>query len=374
VKAEILQENLSKGLNGVLKFVDNKASLPVLSAILIEANKSGLLLSATNMETGVEVKLPARVEEEGKVAVPARGLVEYVNLLTQGKVELKSNDTGLMVKNSKQKARFIGINADDFPQIPTLEKDVTWEINYKEMERIIRLVSFASAKDESRPVLSALCFDFEEGNHLTVIATDGYRMSLLRKIPITGEVKKMRLLVPSTVVREVWKMADEGKNEQVKIMCSDKQKSVVFVFGDIKVVSRLIDGDFPDFKRIIPESVTLKTSFDRDEMLGVVRSASVFARDSANIIRWQIEGNRIKVAANSSSVGEQEGECEAKITEGDNGQIAFNSKFLLELLQSGVGEVGFGMTEPLRPGLFNTKDQEFTHVIMPVRVQETDNQ
>jgi DNA polymerase-3 subunit beta len=242
------------------------------------------------------------------------------------------------------------------------------------MERIIRLVSFASAKDESRPVLSALCFDFEEGNHLTVIATDGYRMSLLRKIPITGEVKKMRLLVPSTVVREVWKMADEGKNEQVKIMCSDKQKSVVFVFGDIKVVSRLIDGDFPDFKRIIPESVTLKTSFDRDEMLGVVRSASVFARDSANIIRWQIEGNRIKVAANSSSVGEQEGECEAKITEGDNGQIAFNSKFLLELLQSGVGEVGFGMTEPLRPGLFNTKDQEFTHVIMPVRVQETDNQ
>jgi DNA polymerase-3 subunit beta len=297
-----------------------------------------------------------------------------VNLLTQGKVELKSNDTGLMVKNSKQKARFIGINADDFPQIPTLEKDVTWEINYKEMERIIRLVSFASAKDESRPVLSALCFDFEEGNHLTVIATDGYRMSLLRKIPITGEVKKMRLLVPSTVVREVWKMADEGKNEQVKIMCSDKQKSVVFVFGDIKVVSRLIDGDFPDFKRIIPESVTLKTSFDRDEMLGVVRSASVFARDSANIIRWQIEGNRIKVAANSSSVGEQEGECEAKITEGDNGQIAFNSKFLLELLQSGVGEVGFGMTEPLRPGLFNTKDQEFTHVIMPVRVQETYNQ
>lgn len=368
MKVEILQENISKALGNVLKFVDQKAALPILGSVLMEAKGGNLVLVATNMETGVEIKLPAKVITEGRVAIPARTISEYVNFLPQGKVEIGEEEEGLTIKTGNQKAKLIKSNVEEFPDIPKFDKSQKIEIKSSDLSRLVRLVAFSAAHDNTRPVLTAICMDFSDKGNLSVAATDGYRLSVMEKIKVEGEGMNKRLLLPVMIIREVEKMVRENGNETVEMSVASAEQSVAFKFGKVLVVSRLIEGEFPDYKKIVPNNNTVQVKFSREEITSAVKVASIFARESANIIKWEIEGGKIKVAANSKSVGEQQSVVEVEKVEGTEGKIAFNSKFLLEFLGSGEGQVVFSMSEELRPGLFTSDEKGFAHVIMPVRV------
>ncbi len=370
MKVEVLQENIVKALADVSRFVANKPSLPILSTILIKAEEGKLGLMATNMDTGVKVEVPAKIIEEGRVAVPAKLMYEYVNLLSVGKLELGILENSLQLKTKERVAKVSIADAAEFPEMPEFDGEKKCEVKKKDWEKIVRLVKFSASTDPARPVLSALLFDFSRKKGLRVVATDGYRLSLLDKLNVKENLGVEKVLVHSGVVEEIGRLVKDLDVEYIELKYSEKQKSLAFLLDNTWVVTRLVEGDFPPYERILPKDSEIVIKIDRLETLTAIKAASVFARDGAHIVGWEINKKNLKVFASAANVGEQESFVDVeKIKEG-LGKISFNSRFLSDFLGSVTDDlVEFGMTGELQPGLFSCGEEGFVHVIMPVRTQ-----
>lgn len=370
MKVEVLQENLVKALGWVSRFVAVKPNLPILSKLLIKVVEGKLVLVATNMDTGVSVEVPAKILEEGSLAIPAKVLYEYVNLLAPGKIEITSSEMGLKLKSGTRKASISGENAGDFPELPKLESKEIFVVKTKALEQVVKLVGYSASTELTRPVLSALLLEFGSKS-IKAVATDGYRLSILKNIKYEGEIKIEKILIPAGVMGEVERLARDVGSTLVTITYGGEQKSIVFDLGGAVIVSRLVEGEFPAYEKILPKESSVEVAFDRAEMMEAIKAASIFARDNAHIVRWVIGDKGITVSAQSSGLGEQESLVGAKQIKGEKGEIAFNSRFLIDLLASTTdGEVCFGMNEALEPGIFSSGDKGFNHVIMPVRIQQ----
>jgi len=370
MEVEILQENLIKGISSVSRFVAVKPSLPVLAMVLLKAKGKKVSLLATDMDTGIEVGVGARVIKEGTLAVPAKLMMDYVNSLPAGKLTLTVNENELKIVSGRNKAKITGMEASEFPEMPELTGKKKIVFNGEELSRLVRLVSFATLTEMTRPVLSAMLFKFGGKGGVEVVATDGYRLSLLSKVAINGDVGEMNLLVSSRVISEVERLAKEGGGEEIEMVMDQEGKSVSFAFGEVKLVAKAVEGEFPDYKKILPKEGSVVFRSSRDDLMEAVRLAAVFARESSNIVKWKVDKSGLVMSSNSSSIGEQESGVEGELIKGEEGKIAFNSKFLSELLTNvSEGVIEFSMNDALQPGLFKTADKDFLHVIMPVRVQ-----
>lgn len=370
MEVEILQENLLRGLGCVSRFVAVKPTLPVLAMVLIRTNKGKLTLTATDMDTGIEIDVGSRVISEGSLVVPARLLMDYVNSLPPGKVKVSVVGNELIMASGRNKAKITGIDAGEFPEMPSFTSKTKFDIKPEEIRKIVRLVSFAALTDMVRPVLAAILLKIKQKQKMDVVATDGYRLSLLSKVVITGEVENKSILISARVINELERLLKEGEGSEIKVVVDEKGKSIKFTFGDIKLVTRMVEGDFPDYEKILPKEGKVVFKGDRDSILEAVKLASVFARESSNIVRWNVSNDSIVMSSNSTNLGEQESVVEGKLVKGEEGKIAFNSKYLGEFLGCvSDGEIEFSMNDALQPGMFKTKEENFLHVIMPVRVQ-----
>lgn len=374
MKLTILQENLSKGLIIVSKTITSKSQLPILANILFDASKEGLKITSTNLETGINVFLPAKIEEKGSITVPARIITDLVASLPADKISLNVNKEKLEVTCLTYRAVINGIASSEFPHVPSLKKPSGQEkeilLEKENFSKAINQVVFAAAADATRPVLNGVRISGNEGK-IKLVATDGYRLSISEFV-MSKKATIPTLIVPARALVEVVRIVEaEGEDEeQIKVAITKEVNQVIFSTGNTEIVSRLIEGDFPEFEKIIPERGETIVTVDKEEFSRAVRSASIFAKDSANIARVKIKDKRLKISANTPEVGENEIDIEVK-TKGEEVKIAFNCRFLQDFLNVFSQEsFVFETSGSLKPGLFKApQDSSFLHIIMPVRVQ-----
>lgn len=358
---------MEQALSIINHVVSQKSQLPILNHVLVKATKNSINLSATDLEIGIEFSLGAKVEREGELAIPAKILHELVASLPHEKITLSSQEQSLLVEAPKIKATVLGINSSEFPKIFEGEKELLFEIEVQELKKAIGRVYFASSTDEGRPVLTGVLLKVDE--NIQMIATDGYRLSmqLVRK---TGKKKQgISLLVPARVLKQLLLFLSE-KEGLVAFYKSKTNNQIIVATNDNIIVGRLLDGDFPPYEKIIPKSLETTAILDAEEFLKAVKTCAVFARESANIVRMKLEKDGIYFSANSPQVGENVVKLDVGV-EGEENEIAFNIRFLLDLLSNmEATEVVFEMTGPLNPGTFKIRnDDSFLHIIMPVRIQ-----
>ncbi len=372
MKLSLLQENLTTALSNVSRFVSSKSQLPILNNILLSTDNGRLKLSATNLELSINYWIGAKIEEEGSITIPAKEITEFVSYLSSGKVDLTLNENNLLTLSSaKSESSFTTVSAADFPEFPSIDPNTSFEIDLSILNQAITQLAFAAATDDTRPALTAILCQFSEDN-LTLAATDGFRLSFksIKLVnPINLNSDQITFLIPAKSLIEVTKLAKNAK--KIKIGLTPDGHQVVFVLDDVELVSRLIEGDYPEYKRIIPESFTTKLFLNKDEFTQAVKIASVFAKESANVIKLNIKTNSIDITANAPQVGQNKASIESKI-EGETLEIAFNYKFLSDFLNVCKSqEILIELNEPLTPGCFHDQsDPQFTHIIMPVRLQD----
>jgi len=367
MKLVVLQEKLHSILPFVTKGVSTKTQLPILSNVLLATDQGRLRITATNLETSLSVWIGASIEEEGAITVPARFFQELISSFTKEKIELKSDETKLELVCGESSASLSGIPASEYPQPPELKRDEKISLDTGILEKGLTFVSIAASTDESRPLLTGINLLPKKGK-LLMVATDGYRLSI-KEIPEEPRLTK-NVVVSARALGEVFRLATSESAARVEMCFSRSANQIAFLLENAEVTTRLIDGDYPPFERIIPAGFTTQVVFDRTELLRAVKFAAVYAKESANIIKFTVSDGGAVVSANTPQVGENKTSLTVK-TEGEGGEIAFNARFLLDLLSVFPEEsVVFEMTGPLAPGAFKSlNDPSYLHIIMPVRVQ-----
>jgi len=364
------QTQFSKSLQNVSRFVAARSQLPILNNILIETDKDQIKLTATNLELTIQEIIPAKVESPGKITVPAGELTEFINYLSAGKLTANLTENNLLEINSdKQSATFATQTTEDFPPLPVFDENKTVELPLSQLATVLEPVIFAAATEDTRPVLTAILTKFSQ-DEVSLVATDGFRLSKATTIldkPISQE--DLTLLIPAKSYSEVLKISKGQKN--IRLAFDSDTSQVCFYLDQVILISRLLQGDYPDFNRILPKSTSTTVTVDKLEFIQAIKVSSVFAKSSANVVKFKIGTSSIQIFANSPQVGKNQSEVEAKI-EGKPLEIAFNFRFLLEFLNICKSPtLTIGLNESLTPALFkDPASQNLLHVIMPVRLQD----
>lgn len=369
MKISLLCENLQKKLLFLNHAISTRSQLPILLNFLIEAKKGILSIKATDLEIGIHVDIPAKIEEEGVTAIPAKIFSELINIMPSGKIKLDLKKEGLELSGERIKTVFQISPPEDFPKLYENIGDEIITIKKEMIDKEFPKVVFAASQDTGRPALSGVLIR-EEERKLLIVATDGYRLSLKKYTMDTKEksTKGISLIVPSRAIKEVILMGKE--EEEIKIYASKQSNQIIFLQNEITLVGRLIEAEFPNYEKIIPTTFSTKISFDREGLQKAVKTCYIFAREAANIVKLSIKKDKVIVSSNTPSVGANTAEVDAKTT-GEENEIAFNARYLLDLF-SNIDEetMSFEMTGPLNPGVFKIeKDDSFLHLIMPIRVQ-----
>jgi len=375
MKVSCLQENLAKGLGIVGRAVSPRSTLPVLGNVLLATDAGRLKLSATNLEVGINCWIGARVEEEGAITVPARTFVDLVNALPPEQVdmELVVRTQTLNLRAGRSEANVKGIDAQEFPIVPVPEGDDGIPIEPDVLRTAVSQVAFAAATDESRPILTGVLAKFE-GAQLTLAAADGFRLSV-RTIPLPQPIPDpFSIIIPARALTELGRISGEQK-DPIIVTVTPTRNQVIFQLTDIVLVSQLIDGNFPDYRQIIPRERTTHTVVDTATFLKACKTALIFARDAAHITRVHVKPGSeltpgyVVVSATSAETGDDVSEFDASI-EGEEIEIAFNVRYMIDLLSVvGTPQVALDTTMPSSPGVIRpVGDVDFTHVIMPMHL------
>ncbi len=368
MKIELDLNNFKKAITTVSRVTSSKQQLPILGNILLKVEKSKLVLQATNLESSVSVSIPVKSEKEGEIAVPGRILLDVVLSLFGDNLHLSSEKEHLKIESYKFKSEILGMNTTDFPKIPDKIKKESFSVPLDQLKNALEKVLFAVSNDESRPVLTGILFEPQDNNNLVIVGTDGFRLSR-KKISIKKGENFDRVIIPKSILYEILKIEGDG---EVSFEVRKNDGQVVFVFEETVFSSRIIDGEYPPYQKIIPEGYNLKTFVDRDDLSKSVKLASVFSRDSGNGVKFQIKNNKLQIIAESSNSGKQETEVEIKLDEKSVEKdltILFNYKFLediLKAIKSDDIEIEFNGQD--KAGKFlDPKDPDFLHLIMPIK-------
>jgi len=376
MKLSCHQENLNKGLSIVGRAVAARSTLPITQNILLSAEKSRLKLAATNLEMATTCWIGAEVKKEGEITVPARLLIDFVNSLPNDLVEinLPANSRILELKSGHFQAHIHGIDAADFPPIPQINDGVTTTIEAASLREGIAQVAFAAATEESRPVLTGINTEFD-GEQLNLVAADGFRLAVHKTTLGSSVSVKTTVIVPARTFNELNRLLSE-QEEPVEITVNEKRSQILFRLKDAELISQLIQGSFPNYSQVIPQSYTTRAVLDINEFLRVTKMSSIFARDASGIVRLvitpgsELSPGKVTVSAQAEEVGDNVGEIDA-LTDGEEAKIAFNVKYLSDVLSVlPQAQVALELTTPSSPGTIRPIGVDnYVHVVMPMFVQ-----
>lgn len=363
MKFTILQQDLFTSLSSVSRSCGMRSSLPVLGNILLSVEKGKLRLSATNLEIGVVKIIPAEIIEEGEITIPAKTLVEMVANLSGEKLEVASEGEIVSISTPSFSSTINGITAAEFPSIPLSGKEAA-TIETEALIHSLPQVTFAAASDDGRPILTGILLEIK-GKKLQLVATDGYRLA--HKIVPVEDPVSFKALVPRKTFEEVMRLISEEENDGVKISTSDDGNQMVFSFGSTQVSSRLIEGQFPAWEKIIPEKSISRVVVERGELLKAVKLASVFSRSEANIVTLQTKTGKLTLTSEAKELGSQKKEVDAQI-EGEDIKIAFNTKFLQDAFSAlGTTQVIMEFSGNLSAAVIKPVGEEgLEYIVMPV--------
>lgn len=374
MKISLLSENLQKNLLLLNRAISSRSQLPVLLNFLIEARGKGVFFSATDLEIGITIQIPAKVEKEGTTTVPARTFSELLGTLVLEKIILEKKQEGLELLGEKVRTVFQTMPQEDFPRLFKKKGGETMVLKKEDVEKDFSQVVFAASQDVGRPVLSGVLIKEGGKGELFLVATDGFRLSLKRNAlkSLKKEIghRQTAFIVPSRVIREFILMSKEVGGEEIRIYIPEESNQILFCQNDATLVGRLIEGDFPQFEKIIPQDFSTRALFEKEDLEKAVKACYIFARETAGIVKLSLGKGKIVVSANAPSLGKNTIEVGAK-TEGEENEIAFNARYLLDLFSHvGKSSLIFEMTGPLNPGVFKIQgERDYLHLIMPIRVQ-----
>lgn len=375
MKLSCLQENLDRGLNIVGRAVPAKSTLPALGNVLLATEDGRLKLAATNLEVAISCWLGAKIEEEGSITVPANLLSEFVRSLPNDRIDLSLSQRTrtLNMRCARFEANIKGIDAEEFPTIPSVGDGFKISVDAATLHESIGQVVFAAASDDSRPVLTGVLVTFS-GNTMSMVAADGFRMAIKTASLGSSTEQEASVIVPARALRELGRIVADSQ-EEVGISITQTRNQILFRIGNVELVSRLIEGQFPDYKRIIPAPSPNRVVVSTLEFLNANRTTAIFARDNSNIVRLQFtpgeEGvtpGKMILSATSAEVGDNVGEIDAAIT-GQPPQIAFNSRYLDELLKAleKSSQLTLDIAASSSPGSLRPVGSEgYLHIIMPM--------
>ena len=383
MRLSVNQSALAKALSIVNRAVSSRTTMPVLGNVLLDATGDGLRLAATNREIGINCWIAADVEESGSTTIPARLLSEFVNSLPNERVNmvLKQTTETLGLTCAKHSANIKGINAFEFPLIPTYQPEPTnseaptvtgdvYTVAPTSLAALIDSVTFAASQDENRPTLTGVETTFED-DRLTMAATDGYRLSMRSTETSTG--KKATIIIPGRSLSEVSRIAADATGEITAIVSANRNQVLFSATSSkewqrVDIVCELIDARFPDYRATIPKSHNTRCTVDTAALLKAVRVAMLFARDNANIIRCtMLPDGLFRIAATSVEMGDNTSEIECNV-EGDEINIAFDGRLLSDALSHVLtAQVIIETTQPTRPGTIRpVGNDDYLMVIMPM--------
>ena len=369
MKFSVTQEKLSKGLQTIFRAIPTKSSLPILANVLMEAKEGNLYLSATNLETAIKTTVGASIEQEGIVAVPARLLKEFITTLPATNLTAELKGYVLVIKSDKTKTKFNGVNAQDYPQLPTIPTDKkALEIDPRILENIAQMITFSAGTDTSRPVFTGIFLQFEK-NNLIVAATDGFRLSEL-KVKVEHDIGKTSVLIPAKTFSEIARIFSNTE-EKVKIYFNDTDNLLLFVAEDTMVATRILDGQYPDYKKIIPKEHILEATFSTEDFAEAVKVTSIFAKEANNTIKVKFDPveHTVKVSSLAETSGENESIIQASV-EGELLEVACNSRYLVDFLNNIKGSmVELKTNGAAAPCLITVPEhKDFIHIIMPLQI------
>jgi len=374
MKVAVSQQNLAHGLSVVSRAVSPRSTLPVLANVLVATDEGRLRLSATNLELGITCWIPAQISDEGSVTVPARTFVDLISTLPNDPISLTldSKTQTLNVQCGASVTDIKGIDAQEFPPMPVPELNEGIALNVADFKEMIQQVVFAASSDEARPVLQGVLMTVSE-TEVTLAATDGYRISV-RKAALSAPVAQpIIVIIPSRALSELARIAING-DEVLTLMVPKGRGQAIFHLKDAELVSQLIDGNFPDYKVIVPRSFKTRTIVSTSGFLKSCRQAEIIAREGNNVVRLNIlpkEGapGVIEISAQSEETGSSDIQVDATI-DGPGLVIAFNVRYLREVLEVvKAPSVALETNANSTPGMLRpVGDDNFQHVIMPMHL------
>lgn len=362
MKLQVTQENLSKALGSVARIANTRNALPILGNVLLKTVDNRLSVAATNLDIAITHYIGSKVSTEGAITVPARLMQDFVSSLPSGIINLELDEHRLHISTDQYQSTINGVPADDFPIMPAISGGTSWDIPASILKKGLQQTVLAASADEARPVLTGVYMHSHEGM-LYIVATDSYRLAEKSLMKQKGSIS---LLIPANAMQDMLRILGDG-DEPVNITHDDQQ--VLFRVGEVELVSRLIDGAYPDYRKLIPAQFGVTATLNRDDFTNITKVSSLFARESAGSVTIKIDETTKQVSINSvaSQLGENTASANAEVT--GSGEVTLNSRYLLDALHVLAGDtVTFRFNGKLDPSLLtDPKNKDYKHVVMPLR-------
>ena len=371
------KKELQGGVNQVERIVSTRSTLPIIGNILFEAFKNNIKLSANNLEMGITINIPAAVSREGSVLMPAKTLGGIVAKLPDSKIDFKLGENG-MVKIAYDQSHFNlhSLPPDEFPLLPKVKDGKIFNADSDKLLALIKQTIFAASSSEEKYVLNGVLVELGksgsagDNTNIRMVATDGYRLAKKgEKIEGLG-AGEMSVIVPAKALTELSRILEGKKDQKIKITVNNEQ--IGFEVGEVYLVSRVIQGQFPDYKQVIPKKSTIRVTIDTKEFLEAAERAAVVASGSANITRFDVKGGKVTLSANTPDVGSIDEVLRADVKGGERTQISFNIRLITDALKViETKSVVLELNEGLSPGVIRPDGEgEQIYIIMPIRTQE----
>lgn len=360
------RSDLAHGVQTVLNAVSSRNTLPILSNILVETDKNVIRLTTTDLEVSIKCQIPAEVSSSGSITIPAKRLSEIVRELPDSEISLSVSDNAVVtLVCEKTRFKINGLPKDDYPVLPKVKSDKGFNLAKKTLQGMIKKTIFAVSTDETRYVLNGVFF-IVEGQTMRLVATDGHRLAMIEHTLEKNPNQKFNYIVPAKALQELSKIL--GEEGEVNIQINDNQ--IIFENPEVVLMSRLIDGQFPNYDQVIPKQSDKHISCNKDFLLSATRRVSLMASDKSSSIKYTISANQLMITANTPEVGEAQEEMEINYT-GETITIAFNAKYVIDVLKNITSETCLmELSTNLNPGVFKpeTKDEVYVCIVMPMRV------
>ncbi len=368
MKLKCKRDDLLNGFQQVQNIANSRTTLPILGNVLLDAKKESVTLTATDLEVGMQIKVPSKVEKEGITTLPARKVFNLIRELSNSDLEISVEPNHMAsISSGTSFFKIVGFSESDFPKLPSFERKKGYLLEQNVLKELIRKTAYAVSKDEARYVLSGLYFSFQKDT-VTTVATDGRRLAYASASAKFSQAEK-EFILPSKTVQEILKLLkDDGT---VELISFENQVAFVFKNGEeleeCVLISRLVEGNFPNYKQVIPEKVKERVVLNREEFFAAIRRVSVVTNEKSSMVKLSFTKNLLTLTANTPDVGEAKEEIQLAY-EGAEVLIAFNPAYVADALRNlDEEEITFEFNDTLSPGIIRSGNS-FLYVIMPMRV------
>lgn len=363
MKFSVSKEKLNEGLQAVQNVVSTRTTLPILSNVLIQATESGLTLTTTDLDVGIRIQVEATVEKTGGTTLPARRLSSIVRELPSSDIQFEvDSKNSASIRCGASFFKILGLPEEEFPPLSRFENARVFNIKQKELKDGLKKTAYAISTDETRYVLNGVLHSFKE-NKLSLVATDGRRLALVDIELEFPRSQETEVIIPTKAITEISRLLkDDG---EVKVSVSDNQ--VAFELNNTLLVSKLIEGNYPNYRQVIPGEARERVILERESFLNCVRRVAILASDKSNSVKLIFSKNNIDITANTPDVGEAR-ESVAVTYKGKDMAIAFNPEFLMAPLRNLPNdEVFLDLIDEMSPGVIKIQTP-FLYVLMPMRI------